>query len=71
MKIQLTFKTPDVVENALIDMGIGSDSLCDNPFTASKEDIKRKIKKKFVEYGEYLRVEYDTETKTMVVKENY
>ena len=59
MKIQLTFKTPDVFEYALnhIDM-------------EDREDIERKITKKFVEYGEYLNVEYDTETETMVVKEN-
>jgi hypothetical protein len=50
MKIRLTFKCPDVVDDALEDV--------------PEEDraAAEKACNKWVEYGEYLHVEIDTET---------
>lgn len=58
MKIKLTFKTPDAVYDALNDSNIDDDVKRDRIYAGIG---------KYVEYGEYLTVEYDTETKTMVV----
>lgn len=58
MKINLTFKTPDVVDYAAIE----------NTEEGSKERAKfLKTCEKWVEYGEYLRVTIDTETGTCTV----
>ena len=50
MKIQLTFKTPDVEDQL------------------SPEELEeaRPLLDKFMEYGEYITVEFDTETGTCV-----
>ena len=50
MKVCLTFKTPDVVDHALEDVP-----------EDDHDDVKR-VCRKFVEYGECLTVEIDTET---------
>ena len=52
MKFQLTFKTPDVLDQ--ID-GPGKSSVC------------IKTAKKFIEYDEYINIEFDTDTGTAVV----
>ncbi len=56
MKIQLTFKTPDVIDYAL-------ENIEDK---AEKEDITYELNK-WIKYGEYAYLEYDTETKKMIV----
>lgn len=58
MKFTLSFKTPDVIDQALEDIDEED----------QREDIKR-VADKFLQYGEYLRVEFDTEAQTATVKE--
>jgi len=50
MKIQLSFKTNDV----------------EDQLSPEELDEAKKVIDKFVEFGEYLRVEFDTETGTCV-----
>ena len=57
MKIVLTFKCPDVVDDAITNEGIDEDSA----------DTVRKVCGLFVEYGEYVRIEIDSEAKTAEV----
>ena len=52
MKIKLTFKTPDVLDYAID--GMDEDS---------QEEVKE-LAKKFIEFGEYLTIELDTENST-------
>jgi hypothetical protein len=52
MKIQLTFKTPDVVDYALEDL------------SEDDKEIAKEVIKKFVTYDEYITVEVDTELET-------
>jgi len=49
MKIDLTFKTPDVLEDIKSDV---------------ERDLVIKLAKKFVRYDEYIKIELDTETGT-------
>ena len=49
-KIRLTFKTPDVTDYALEEV------------SEEERDKAEKLIDKYVEYGEYLRVEIDLET---------
>jgi radical SAM superfamily enzyme with C-terminal helix-hairpin-helix motif len=68
MKIQLTFKTPDVVDRAL------SEYCVRPPYNdVSEEDAERleteyktakRVIEKFVDYGEYVTIEIDTEAQT-------
>lgn len=58
MKFILSFKTPDVIDQALENI--------------DEEDQREGIKcvaDKFLQHGEYLSVEFDTETQTATVKE--
>ena len=59
MKFTLSFKTPDVLDQ--LDL---SDEI-------SEEDIEegKALAEKFITYGEYIRIEFDTQTKTAIVKE--
>lgn len=59
MKIQLCFKTPDVVNDALERSGMGPTR--DNTGWMTDGTIKHKLEK-WIEYGEYLTMEFDTET---------
>jgi hypothetical protein len=62
MKIKLTFKTPDVVEDA---MNAYSIELRKANITPKKfEDICDK----FIEYGEYVTIVIDTDTQTASVE---
>lgn len=58
MKFTLTFKTPDVLDQ-LADQIDDSDLLCE-----VTEELKERLR-----YGEYVHVEYDTETKELTVRE--
>jgi hypothetical protein len=57
MKFTVTFKTPDAVQYALEELPAGADW--------RKE--AQKVTDKFVEYGEYVRIEFDTQTQTATV----
>jgi len=57
MKIQLTFKTPDVVDDTLVDL------------TSEEVALAKKVISKFVKYDEYVTIEIDTETQTAEVLE--
>ena len=61
MKIALTFKSPDALSEAIMDAGISSRTQPDE-----YDDLYSEIAE-WVRYGEYLYVEYDTETKEMTV----
>lgn len=55
MKFNVTFKTPDAVYYAVDEYG-----------QEHKEEIEETASK-FVSYGEYVTIEFDTETKTATV----
>lgn len=59
MKILLTFKTPDVLWQALKDC-------CYNEEDRAEAE---RVCSKFVKYGEYIRIEVDTDTGTAKVLE--
>lgn len=68
MKVRLVFKTPDVVENAV------NEAISDGT-TFSEEEIEnfpdefKELAKKWIQYGECVTLEIDTEKKTCVVVE--
>jgi hypothetical protein len=61
MKIVVTMKTPEALDYAMEHLDFDPDDAA---------DIVSAIEKKFMEYGEYLRVEFDTTTMTATVLEN-
>ena len=61
MKIQLTFKSPDAISEAIQDAGISRRTQPDE-YDEMYEELSE-----WTRYGEYLDVEYDTETKQMVI----
>lgn len=81
MKFQLTFKTPDVLDQIIekqsnhcdnhIDRDYDSDdcNLCDEVDNRSSENIAaiEECAEKFIRYSEYITIEFDTETKTATV----
>lgn len=78
MKIQLSFKTPDVIYNSVSDLNYEMyNGIPDDVDEAEKYDMETEIEEKieqikkdlsvFVKYGECITVEFDTETKTMEV----
>ena len=71
MKLKLTFKTPDVIDFSLNDLFITYDDNdekqeVDEVDGLTRDDIAYDLRK-YIEYGEYLTVEYDTDTKKMAV----
>lgn len=59
MKFSLTFKTPDVL-----------DQLCEDITDPEAQLLAIQTAKKFIQYGEYLTVEFDTETQSAIVEES-
>lgn len=55
MKFIVFFKTPDAVDYAVEDL------------SEEEQDIAKQFARKFVEYGENLQVEFDTEKGTATV----
>jgi len=53
MKFTLSFKTPDVMDQLTVD----------------QHEEAEEVIKKFVQYSEYITVEFDTELKTATVME--
>lgn len=79
MKIQITFKHADAVDIG-IDEAIAKEGLLEalseddseaNYFLEAsiKDEVKRDLSK-WVSYGEYITVDFDTEAGTAIVKEN-
>lgn len=75
MKLQIHFKTPDAVDIAiesalsceLLERG-GDDTLCEDNFDGDEfEEKKRELEKfleQWIEWGECVRIEFDTEANT-------
>lgn len=65
MKIQIRFKTPDVVRDSLDELDLQEDD---------RDAVEEKVNAWF-RHGEYVDLEYDTDTDTMTVlkppKERY
>ena len=57
MKITLSFKTPDVLDDALISMSESDDGLLSDII----EEVEQ-LAEKYIQYGECLNVELDTDT---------
>lgn len=62
MKFLITLKDPDGLDYAITDA-------LQHDYNATSDQLKS-IAKKWFEYGEYLTVEIDTETKSIKVLEN-
>jgi len=60
MKLELIFKTPDILDNTLYDMGMTKGEI---------EDIENQCKK-WIRYGEYITVEIDLDKQTCEVIPN-
>ena len=74
MKFVISFKTPDAVDYAIKDAltynqedeeGLDQDEI--DELRDKRESEFRKVADKFVSYGEYISVEFDTETQTATV----
>jgi len=61
MKIDITFKDPDAVWEALLENDI-------DPNSEYGEKIQKRLAKWFT-YGEYVTLDYDTETDSMKILE--
>ena len=62
MKLILTFKTPNVVSEAI-------ENQCSQQIKALEvAELELKLAK-WIDYGEYVTLEYDTETNTIEVRE--
>ncbi|HYQ47110.1 MAG TPA: hypothetical protein VER11_34305 [Polyangiaceae bacterium] len=77
MKFTITFKDPDTVSDAIRDaakqevsqiVGLKSERERENLIETRCEDITA-VTEKWIEYGEYLRVEIDTEAQTARILE--
>lgn len=76
MKLRVTFKDPDGVDNALHELAsekaeelqslAGDFDLGEDPYDRIKEGLGEVIKP-WVQYGEYVTIEIDTVAKTAVV----
>ena len=60
MIVRLTFKTPDVLY----------DAICHDEYSEREQNKIRKLAERFIEYDEYLYVELDTDKGTCTVVEN-
>lgn len=63
MKLRLTFKTPDVIDQFLDNLILEDDGVW------NKENIKDKLSK-WIKYGEYITIEFDIDNQTATVIEN-
>ena len=67
MKISLTFKTPDVVSDAVNALYEGEFS-DDYDYEEKSEEAQQELSK-WVQYGEYVTIDFDTDKGTAVVRE--
>ena len=69
MKFTLTFKTPDVLDQIGL---IEPDRFCNNEEVWNEYDVKKaevdKVVSKFITYGEYVSIEFDSEAMTAIVR---
>jgi len=78
MKVQITFKNPDAIDNG-IDEAITSEKLVEalgeddiEDFVEVEESIREDVKvdlAKWISYNEYVTIEFDTEAETAKVLE--
>jgi len=66
MKFQLQFKTPDVLDQLDDQCGSYNDK---DKFVKDEQLIEdcRMLARTFIEYGEYIKIEFDTDTGTVTV----
>lgn len=67
MIITLTFKTPDVLDQAIEQLkphSMDEDDGCGVPY---QTQLALELISKYVDYGEYLKVEFNTKTKSVTV----
>ena len=55
MKVVLSFKTPDVLDDAIEDL------------SPKEQTMVKRVARKFVEFDEYVYIEIDTDTGTAIV----
>lgn len=55
MKVQITFKTPDAVEDAI------------RGLSEKEKELVKKITNKYIDYGELITIEVDTATEELKV----
>lgn len=69
MKFRVTMKTPDALDYALEDLKeeLKDHALLDEDEMEEKLNEAREFAQEYMEWSEYLRVEFDTETKTVTV----
>jgi len=60
MKLRITFKTPDAVEN----MELYDGDFDEKVYKKASEELKN-----WISYGELVTLEYDTDTKSIIVME--
>jgi hypothetical protein len=67
MKFRVTFKTPNAVEYGLLSSGAPEDGM--GHLDREDEDVRAcfALAKKFVQYDEYVTIEFDTSTQTATV----
>lgn len=67
MKFKVTFKTPDAVEYGLLDSGAPTDGM--GNLDREDDEVQEcfALSRKFVQYGEYVTIEFDTQTQTATV----
>ncbi len=65
MKITLTFKTPDVIDNAIEETVNNLDSQCDIEYL--KSQIREDLTSRWISYGEFITVEFDLTNMTAKV----
>lgn len=68
IKFEVTFKTPDAVDSAIV-WNLGPRPSFDDGEDGVLRDQMRRAAAKFVKYGEYVTVEFDTEAGTATVQE--
>ena len=70
MKIEITFKTPDAVENALQEEFEFTTDMEDEKFLemVEKREKVESFLKEYIEYREYITIIFDVEQKTVKVK---
>jgi len=65
MKIQITFKNPDALDYAINDALENSSS---DKNSLTYDDIYEMISEtKYIQWGEYITVEFDTDSKEMIL----
>lgn len=67
MKFQLMFKTNDVLDQ--VDGQIGGDGVKDDEDIQQDIDEMKEFCSKYIKWGEYVTIEFDSDTQTVTVLE--